>query len=104
MTGRTLKQGLALQLGKDSLEYTDEVSVVEMNRADMEQMGLQDGGQVHLRTEHGEIIVRCRSSTALPREMLFMPYGPKANTLIGPNTGGMGTPDSKNINVELEMV
>jgi len=104
ITGRTLKQGLALQLGKDSPEYADEVSMVEMNREDVEQMGLQDGRQVQLRTEHGKITVRCRSSAALPQGILFMPYGPKANTLIGPNTGGMGTPDSKGIEVELEMV
>lgn len=101
ITGRSLKQGLALQLGKDSPEYTDEVSMVEMNKENMEQMGLQDGGQVQLRTEHGEVTVRCRSSTALPQGVLFMPYGPPANTLIGPDTGSTGMPDSKGIEVEL---
>ena len=101
ITGRSLKQGLALQLGKDSPEYTDEVSMVEMNKENMEQMGLQDGGQVQLRTEHGEVTVRCQSSAALPQGMLFMPYGPRANTLIGPGTGGTGIPDSKGIEVEM---
>jgi len=101
ITGRSLKQGLALQLGKDSPEYTSEVSRVEMNKENMEQMGLQDGGQVHLRTEYGEVTVRCRSSTGLPQGMLFMPYGPPANTLIGPSTGSTGMPDSKGIEVEM---
>jgi formylmethanofuran dehydrogenase subunit D len=102
ITGRTLKQGVALQLGKDSPEYADEVSTVEMNKADMEQIGLQNGGQVQLRTGYGKITVRCRNSAALPQGILFMPYGSPANTLIGPDTGGMGTPDSKGIEVELE--
>jgi len=78
--------------------------MVEMNKDNMEQMGLQDGGQVQLRTEHGEVTVRCRSSTALPQGVLFMPYGPPANTLIGSDTGSTGMPDSKGIEVEVEMI
>ncbi len=104
ITGRTLKQGLALILGKESPEYIDEVSMVEMNKENMEQMGLQDGRQVRLGTEYGKITVRCRSSTALPQGVLFMPYGPPANILIGPDTGSTGMPDSKGIEVEIEII
>ncbi len=93
-----------MQLGKDSPEYTAEVSMVEMNKENMEQMGLQDRGQVHLRTEYGEVTVRCQSSTALPQGLLFMPYGPPANALIGAAMGSTGMPDSKGIEVEVEMV
>ena len=104
ITGRNLKQGLALVLGKHSPEYIDEVSMVEMNKENMEQMGLEDGRQVRLGTEYGKITVRCRNSAALPQGVIFMPYGPPANTLIGPDTGSTGTPDSKGIKVEMETV
>jgi len=104
ITGRTLKQGRALHLGKDSPEYAAEVSVVEMNKQDMERIGLQDGEQVQARTEHGKVALRCRASDALPQGVVFMPYGPPANVLIGPETGGTGTPDSKGIEIELEAI
>jgi formylmethanofuran dehydrogenase subunit D len=103
ITGRSFKQGVALQLGKDSPEYIDEVSTVEMNKDDMEQMGLQDGEPINLRTEHGEVIVRCRNSAALPQRILFMSYGPPANILIGPDTGSTGMPDFKGIKAEIEI-
>lgn len=93
-----------MELGKHSPEYINEVSMVEMNKENMEQLGLQDKGQVQLRTEHGEVTVRCRSSTGLPQGMLFMPYGPPANILIGPDTGSTGMPDSKGIEAEVETI
>ena len=104
ITGRTLKQGRTLHLGKDSPEYTDEVSTVEMNEEDMERMGLREGEEVRAKTEHGETTLRCRKSDALPQGVVFMPYGPPANVLIGPDTSGTGTPDSKGIEIELEAI
>lgn len=95
---------MALFLGKDSPEYINEVSTVEMNKDNMEQVGLQDGEHVHLRTEHGRITVRCRASAALPQGILFMPYGPPANILIGPDTGSTGMPDSKGFAVEVKTI
>ncbi len=102
ITGRTLEQGRTIHLGKDSPEYLDEVSTVEMSKPDMERMGLRDGEKVRIRTEQGDTILRCRKSSALPQGVVFMPYGPPANILIGPDTGGTGMPDFKNIEVEIE--
>ncbi len=78
--------------------------MVEMNKENMERMSLQDGEQVHLRTEHGGVTVWCQGSAALPQGVLFMPYGPPANTLIGPDTGSTGMPDSKGFEVEVETI
>jgi formylmethanofuran dehydrogenase subunit D len=103
ITGRTLKQGRTLHLGKDSPEYMDEVSTLEMSEKDMERMDLQDGEEVRAKAEHGETTLRCKKSDALPQGVVFMPYGPPANALIGPDTGGTGTPDSKGIEVEIEV-
>ncbi|HDN80909.1 MAG: formylmethanofuran dehydrogenase [Chloroflexi bacterium] len=101
ITGRTSKQGRALHTGKDSPEYLEEVSTLEMNEADMEEMGLKDGDEVRVRSKEGEITVRCRRSDSLPRGIIFIPYGPPANTLIGVDTDGTGMPDSKGIEVEI---
>ena len=103
ITGRTSKQGRALHLGKDSPEYVEEVSTLEMNELDMEEMGLKDGDEVRVRTKEGEVLVRCRRSDALPRGIIFMPYGLPANALIGADTGGTGMPDSKGIEAEIEV-
>ena len=103
ITGRTSKQGRALHLGKGSPEYAEEVSTLEINGLDMEEMGLGGGDEVRVRTGAGEALIRCRRSDALPRGLVFMPYGPPANALIGADTGGTGTPDSKGIEIEIEI-
>ena len=104
ITGRTSKQGRALHLGKDSPEYLEEVSALEMNERDMAEMGLRDGDEVRARTREGEVSLRCRRSDALPRGLVFIPYGPPANVLIGADTGGTGMPGAKGMVVEIEPI
>ncbi len=104
ITGRTSKQGRALHLGKDSPEYLEEVSALEMNERDMAEMGLRDGDEVRARTGEGEVSLRCRRSDALPRGLVFIPYGPPANALIGADTGGTGMPGAKGMVVEIEPI
>jgi len=104
ITGRTSKQGRALHLGKDSPQYREEVSALEMNELDMAEMGLKDGDEVLARTEEGEVTLRCRRSEALPRGLVFISYGPPANALIGADTGGTGMPKAKGLEVEIEPV
>lgn len=104
ITGRTSKQGRALHLGKDSPEYLEEVSALEMNERDMAEMGLRDGDEVRARTGESEVSLRCRRSDALPRGLVFIPYGPPANALIGADTGGTGMPGAKGMVVEIEPI
>ncbi|MGH7352335.1 MAG: molybdopterin dinucleotide binding domain-containing protein, partial [Candidatus Methylomirabilales bacterium] len=63
ITGRTTKQGRSIHLGKESKEYVDEVSSLEMNPADMEALQIKDGDRVRLKTQHGSSVVRCKKGT-----------------------------------------
>ena len=104
--GRTSKQGTALCAGKQSAEYVDVSTIVEMNVEDMARLGLVENGRVRLSTPTGETVVRCRGRAAkdLPSGLLFMAYGPASSQLMAGDTAGSGMPISKNLAVEVEPV
>jgi formylmethanofuran dehydrogenase subunit D len=101
ITGRTAKQGEALHKGKDSDEYRQATGFVEVGRADMERLGIEEGQLVRVRTAFGEAELELRASD-LPEGMIFVPMGPAANALIGAETRGTGMPDSKGLEAEVE--
>ncbi|MEE9220941.1 MAG: molybdopterin dinucleotide binding domain-containing protein [candidate division NC10 bacterium] len=100
ITGRSTKQGRTIHLGKDSKEYVEEISTLEMNPADMQTLQLKDGDRVCLNTKHGSSVVQCKKGT-VPSGLLFVAYGRFVNTLVGPDTQGTGMPDSKGFEVEV---
>ncbi len=100
IAGRSLKQGTGLNLGKDSQEYREAVSTLEMNAADMAQLGCQAGANVLVCTQFGETVVRCKPGN-LPAGMGFMAYGPPTSDLMGCETYASGMPDSKDIAVSV---
>jgi formylmethanofuran dehydrogenase subunit D len=102
--GRTSKQGVSLNVSKLHGEYVEVTNTVEMNADDMARLGLRAGDAVRLRTEVGEVVVRCkaRKPAELPAGMLFMAYGPASSQLIGGETQGTGMPLSKSFEVEVE--
>jgi formylmethanofuran dehydrogenase subunit D len=101
ITGRTTKQGAALHKGKDSDEYRQATGFVEMNRADRERLGVEEGRSVRVHTAFGETELELREGE-LPPGIVFVPIGPAANMLIGVETRGTGMPDSKGLEVEVE--
>jgi formylmethanofuran dehydrogenase subunit D len=104
--GRTSKQGTSLCAGKQSAEYLQISSTVEMNVEDMAHLGLSNDSKVRLRTPIGEAVLRCkgRETKDLPRGLLFMAYGPLSSELMAGDTGASGMPISKNLEVEVEPV
>ena len=100
ITGRTMKQGIGLVLGKESDEYKKEVSVVEISKEDMEKLNIQEGNQVILSTDtaNGEFTSRV---SELPEGLVFVPFGPPVNALIGWSTNGTGMPDSKGMTIKI---
>lgn len=101
ITGRTTRQGTTIHRGKESEEFIEETSVVEMNEADMKRNDLQEGNQVILKTAYGSVILKCKKSD-IPEGLLFLAYGLSACSLIGPDTQSIGMPDSKGMEVEVE--
>lgn len=101
ITGRTTEQGKFLHLGKDSKEFVEEVTSVEMSAEDMARRGLAEGAEVRVRSEFGEMRGRVRKGD-LPAGLVFIPYSIHCNQLIGGDTQGTGMPDSKGLRVEVE--
>jgi formylmethanofuran dehydrogenase subunit D len=102
--GRTSRQGTALNEGKSTAEYLDEISQLQVNASDMQRLGLKDGDTVRVWNEVGEMIVPCKSAKGdeLPPGLLFISYGMNSCLLMGSETHCSGMPDSKGLDVHLE--
>ena len=101
ITGRTMKQGRSIHLGKEAKEYLEEISTLQMNPKDIEALKLQDGGQVRLKTPQGSAVVKLKKGD-IPEGLVFIAYGGFINALVGPDTQGTGMPNTKGIEVEVE--
>jgi len=105
VTGRSLKQGMGLELGKFSDTYYRSGVACEMNPEDMKELGLGSGGFVKVMSDHGEVVLRAvEASEEVPHGMIFIPYGPWVNLVVRSETQGTGMPSYKGIEVEVETV
>ena len=104
--GRSSKQGTSLNKGKLKEEYLEVTSTLEMNKDDMEKIGLVDGDKVRLSNEIGETIVSCigKKPEDLSEGVLFIPYGPPSSQLMASDTAGSGMPLSKHMMVDVEKI
>jgi formylmethanofuran dehydrogenase subunit D len=103
ITGRTIRQGEALEIGKDSEEYTRAAAVCEMDPLDMEKIGVREGDIVKVSTEIGEVYVWAVKSRQAPHEnTIFMPLGPWANAVVKGGTDSIGMPSFKGIPARVE--
>ena len=100
-SGRTLKQGRAMEIGKLSSDYFDEVSVCEMDKVTLDALSIEEGDPVRVETIHGEVIVRSRLDRRAEPGIVFIPCGPYANAITGADTEGTGMPDFKSIEAQL---
>lgn len=102
--GRTSRQGTALNEGKYTDEYLDEIGTLQVNPQDMQRMSLKEGDKVRVWSDMGEIIVPIKASKGdeLPAGMLFISYGMQSCQLMGGETHGTGMPDSKCMDVWME--
>ncbi len=101
-TGRTLTQGVGSEKGKSSELYSKETSTLLMDPEDMKEMDLHLKDPVKIKTDQAEVVLRADKSEDTPHQgIVFLPYGPFANKLIGTNTDSTGMPDFKNITAEI---
>lgn len=101
VTGRTLAQAAAMHKGKMTEAYDRATSLAEINGDDLAELGLADGEEATVRSGAGSVRVVLKASD-LPRGMLFLPMGRRANGLIGAETEGTGMPAFKGLAVEVE--
>ncbi len=99
-TGRTVEQGISLEIGKTSPEYYEATALVFLNEDDMEDLDLEENDPVRIATECGSIVVRSRKGWLDPGQ-IFMPLGPWANHIVGSSTSGTGMPEYKGVSVEV---
>lgn len=102
--GRTSRQGVAANLGKDTAEYREATETVEVCAEDLEAIGCRDGDRVRVTSAHGCVVLvaRARPPADLPPGLAFVAYGTPSSRLMGGETHGTGMPDSKGIPVWLE--
>lgn len=103
ITGRSLKQGTGLNSGKETADYREVVTTVELNPQDMASIGVQNGQTVKVTSSGGMVTVQCQA-TDVPPGLAFMAYGPMTSRLMGQETHGSGMPNSKGFEVEVERV
>src|SRR5262249_20225272 len=80
--GRTSKQGVQINVGKDYAEYQAIVNTLIMHPDDMKAVGVANGGSVRVRNEYGEAVFQCKEGK-VPAGMIFVPYGPPTCRLMG---------------------
>ena len=105
LSGRSLKQGMGKELGKVTDKYRDSVSICELHPKDMEILDLNDGDTIKVTTKYGNVNLTCTASENIPIQgMIFIPYGPYVNMLIGADTDSTGMPSFKGIAATVEPV
>ncbi len=100
-SGRTLKQGRAMELGKLGPEYLKEVGICEMDEVTLKALGLSEGDPVCVETIHGSVVVVCKLDRRAEPGVVFIPCGPYANAVTGSDTEGTGMPDFKGASAQL---
>ena len=103
LTGRTLQQGIGLEVGKVSEEYSKSVNYAEISRSDSIVIGLTDGSPVEVTTAKGKVVLHGRIVETLSSGFIFVPYGPWINQVLGPDTHCTGTPQLKGVTGKLEL-
>ncbi len=96
LSGRTLRQGVGKEAGKNSERYRTSVSICEMNSEDITSLSIKAGENVKVTSAHGSVVLKSVSSNQLTKPgMIFIPYGLYANKLFNETTGGSGMPTFK---------
>ena len=100
-SGRTLEQGVALEVGKTSERYFRSVSYIELSTGDAGMLGVGDGDTVEVETAHGSVVVSAKLSDKLELGTSFFPYGLWANQVFGSETKGTGMPAFKGLEADV---
>jgi formylmethanofuran dehydrogenase subunit D len=97
VSGRSLQQGIGLEIGKSSKEYINSVTYVEISQKDSDQLELKKDSVVEIATIQGKINLYWRLAEGLPPGLIFVPYGLWINQIIGTYTTSTGTPNFKSV-------
>jgi formylmethanofuran dehydrogenase subunit D len=102
LTGRTVEQGVGKEQGKMSKEYQENVAVCFIDPEDMKQLGIEEKTNVLVSTAYGSVVVKAVKSIRKHVGSIFIPYGPWVNSIIDPETHGVGMPSLKGIQAHVK--
>ncbi|TFF96242.1 tRNA CCA-pyrophosphorylase [Candidatus Thorarchaeota archaeon] len=101
VTGRTLRQGRAMEKGKLTAEYAQAVGYCELSSSVLEVLEIDEGDAVSVESYHGSVVVIAKENAKMDPGMAFIPCGPYANVVIGSETAETGMPDFKGTRVKV---
>lgn len=101
ISGRTLGQGASCE-SKMSPEFFKAASICYISEEDRGSIGLSSNENVLIINTFGQAALSVHFDSTLPPGIIFIPMGPWANVLVGPDTGGCGTPQFKGVEVEVQ--
>jgi formylmethanofuran dehydrogenase subunit D len=102
ISGRTAKQGIGLEEGKFSEQYSESVNNIEISPTDGKKLSLKKGENVKVSTDFGSVIVKWTPNDTLESGLVFFPYGPWANQVYSTSTGSTGMPIMKGLEASIE--
>ncbi|MFW9887761.1 MAG: molybdopterin dinucleotide binding domain-containing protein [Candidatus Thorarchaeota archaeon] len=100
-SGRTLKQGQTMELGKLNQEYFEAVAICEVDKSTLVTLGLEEGDPVKVKTTAGSVVVACKVDRRAEPGVAFIPCGPWANAVLDSDTGESGMPRYKDMDAKL---
>ncbi|MHA2379878.1 MAG: molybdopterin dinucleotide binding domain-containing protein [Candidatus Thorarchaeota archaeon] len=100
-SGRTLKQGKAMELGKLNQEYIDAVAICEMDKSTLAALGVEEGDPVRVKTDYGSVVVRSSLDRRAEPGIVFIPCGPYANAILDSDTLESGMPGFKTLDAKI---
>jgi formylmethanofuran dehydrogenase subunit D len=101
ISGRTLAQGAGCE-SKMTQDYFQAASTCSLSEPDYRALELTEGKNILIRSRFGQVVLSSRMDPGLTSGIIFIPVGPWANALTGPDTGGCGMPQFKGIEVQVE--
>ena len=103
LTGRTIDQGVGKEAGKGTDTYIQSTTMCYMDSGDMKELGIKTNSNILVTTPNGSVVLR---AVKYPRGrmpgMIYIPYGPWANSIVSNETTSIGMPSFKGTPAEVE--
>ncbi len=103
LTGRTIEQGVGKEAGKGTQEYFESTTMCYMDAGDMKKLGIKNNTNILVSTQNGSVVLKAVKYPrgAMPG-LIYIPYGPWANSICSYETTSIGMPSFKGTPAEVE--
>ena len=103
LTGRTIEQGVGKEAGKGTPGYFESTTMCYMDICDMKKLGIKNKTNILVTTSNGAVVLRAVKYPrgAMP-SLIYIPYGPWANSIVSNETTSIGMPSFKGTPAEVE--